>query len=271
MPPPDAPHPKRPLGPHDDHLYFAIYSGEGRLLRSDGSESAEYVSSNLDWDGAPRSLDYRRIESRREVLLRGSQGSRILVGREMRHAVRRLTDSLVPLVVIGLSVLGLGLVGGWWLVGKAIRPIKMISGTAERISATNLSQRIDCASMDEELQALGTVLNSMLARLENSFEQQSQFTADASHELRTPISVLMSHCELSLSRPRSVAEYQQTISTCQSAAERMKGLTDSLLTLARADVGKLELHVTKVDLHGLAEEAAAMYSPLRWKEQLVLK
>jgi heavy metal sensor kinase len=271
VPRPNGPPPKRPPDSRHDQLYFAIYSSDGNLLRTEGSAAGEFVSSDLDWGGTPRSLDYRRINDRREVLLRGSQGYPILVGTGMHHAVRRLTDSLVQLAVIGVSVLALGLVGGWWLAGNAIRPIEEISATAENISATNLSQRIDCASMDEELQSLGTVLNSMLTRLESSFEQQSRFIADASHELRTPISVLLSHCELSLSRSRTVAEYQQTIVTCQSAAERMKVLTDSLLTLARADAGRLELNVTKVDLHVLAGEAVAMFLPFAQERKVAIE
>ena len=82
--------------------------------------------------------------------------------------------------------------GGWWLAGRAIRPIDQISTTASRISAGNLSERINVAEADNELGRLAGALNSTFARLEAAFAQQRQFTADASHELRTPLAVRIS-------------------------------------------------------------------------------
>jgi heavy metal sensor kinase len=261
MPPPD----RRPPPPHDfddTPLYFAIYSKEGQLLRNESGDV------EIAWAAPRRPLDYRNVNERREVLLRGPNETLIIVGRDIQQTLGRLTQSLVQLIVIGALVLCLGLVGGWWLAGNAIRPIKQISATAENISAQSLSERIDTAAMDEELQSLGATLNSMLTRLEDSFQQQSRFTADASHELRTPISVLLTHCELALNRPRSAEEYQRTISICQNAAMRMKSLVDGLLTLARADAAKLELQVTEIDLHKLAAEAIAMLAPFARERQI---
>ena len=174
----------------------------------------------------------------------------------------------MQLVGTGLGVLGLGLIGGWWLSGKTIRPIKQISETAGKINASNLSERIEIAGMDDEVRALSTILNSMFGRLDSSFKRQSQFTADASHELRTPLAVLLSHCELALNRPRSAEEYKQTISTCQKAGARMKTLVEDLLTLARADEGKLEIERNQVDLQSIAIDATALLKPLAAERQV---
>ena len=209
-------------------------------------------------------------QDRREVLLRGPGGTSIVVGRDVGHAMYRLTETLVQLIAIGAAVLFLGLIGGWWLAGKIIQPIRQISETAGHITAQSLSGRIDTAKMDSELQSLGSTLNSMLERLEASFERQNQFTADASHELRTPISVLLSHCELALSRQRSGDEYRNTIATCQSAAERMRSLVDGLLTLARADAGQMELQLAEVDLQTLAAQAVSLFTPLAHERQVTL-
>lgn len=245
-----------PFPPRDAPPYFSIFSAEGTLLRADAND-VDVVFAK------PRyAVDFRSTGNRREVLLRGPEGSLIVVGRDVERMLGRLTDSLWQLVAIGGGVLTIGLMGGWWLAGKAIEPIARISDTAEQITANHLGQRIDTTSMDSELQSLASVLNTMLAGLERSFTQQSQFTADASHELRTPIAVLLSHAELALSRNRSNEDYRKTIGTCQKAALRMKDLVDGLLLLARADAGKLEMQTAQVDLHSVASEAIELLSQM---------
>ena len=255
--------PQLPMrGPLDTRPYFAVFNSEGELLRADPSDAIPA------WTATRRAIEYRSVGRNREVLLRGPGETLILVGRDIHHHVDRLRSWLVQLVGTGLGVLGLGLIGGWWLSGKTIRPIKQISETAGKINASNLSERIEIAGMDDEVRALSTILNSMFGRLDSSFKRQSQFTADASHELRTPLAVLMSHCELALNRPRSSEEYKQTISTCQKAGARMKTLVEDLLTLARADEGKLEIERNQVDLQSIAIDATALLKPLAAERQV---
>lgn len=254
------------LGPPRDSLpYFAIFTAEGNMVH-DGTSGVPVA-----WQAPRQPLAFRNAgEGRREVLLRGPNGISIVVGRDVSHSMHRLTESLFQLIVIGTAVLSLGLIGSWWLAGRIIQPIRQISDTAKHITARSMSGRIDTSMMDSELQSLGGTLNSMLERLEASFERQNQFTADASHELRTPISVLLSHCELALSRQRSGDEYRNTIATCQSAAKRMGSLVDGLLTLARADASQMELQLAEVDLHMLAAQAVSMFSPLADERQIAL-
>ena len=115
------------------------------------------------------------------------------------------------LLAAGGGVLLLGLGGGWYVAGRAIRPVEDISATASRISAGNLSERISVAEADNELGRLARILNSTFARLEAAFAQQKQFTADASHELRTPLAVLISEAQTALARKRDAAEYRETV------------------------------------------------------------
>ncbi len=245
--------------------YYAVYTFGGELLRRN------FDSPQTTFALPRQPLTYRVLDDRREVLLRGPHATLIIVGRDIRPVFQRLRDSLLQLIAIGVAVLCLGLLGGWWLAGRAIRPIADISRTAALVSAESLSARVETAHMDTELRSLGETLNSMLVRLENSFRQQTQFTADASHELRTPLAVILSQCELALNRTRSNEEYILTIGSCRKAAERMQHLITGLLTLARADAGKLELNLTAADLNSLAADAISLLAPLAQERSIALQ
>jgi heavy metal sensor kinase len=192
----------------------------------------------------------------------GPRGTRILVGRPVGREQADLAAFAWQLAGAGAAVLAAGLAGGWVISARILRPVAAISATASAISATNLSERIDAGKVDRELAELAGVLNAMFDRLEAAFERQARFTADASHELRTPLAILRSHAELALSRPRTPDEYRETVETCLGATRRMTALVEGLLTLARADAGKLELRRQPVDLRHVVEEGVALFEPL---------
>jgi len=186
----------------------------------------------------------------------------IVVGRSIAKELATLAQLVWRISATGVGVLLVGLLGGWVLSKRAIRPIETITGAAENVSATNLSQRIAIAAPRSELGRLADVLNNTFSRLQAAFEQQRRFTADASHELRTPVSVILAQTELSLKKERSREEYREVIEVCHRTSHRMKGLVDGLLTLARSDAGKLELERRRVDLRDLVEESLALLTPL---------
>jgi len=111
----------------------------------------------------------------------------ILVGRSIEAELAALNRRSLAFTAAGLGLLAAGLLGGWWLAGRAIRPIETISGTAVRIASGDLSQRISIPDTESELGKLAGVLNHTFARLDQAFARQARFAADASHELRTPI------------------------------------------------------------------------------------
>ena len=192
----------------------------------------------------------------------GPLGTQILVGRSVRGEHAALGAFAWQLAGAGALVLVIGMVGGWLVSARILRPVAAISATASAISATNLDQRIDPRTVDRELEELATVLNAMFDRLEGAFERQARFTADASHELRTPLAVIRSHAELALARPRTAEEYREAIQTCLRASTRMTALVEGLLMLARADAGKLDLVRQSVDLRHVVEESVALLRPL---------
>ncbi len=150
------------------------------------------------------------------------RGQCLLVGRSLAPDVAAMRRLALWLVAAGTAVLALGLAGGWWAATRAIRPIEAISATAVKIAGGDLSQRINAADTDSELGRLAGVLNSTFARLEATFTQQARFTSDASHELRTPVSVILSQTQTALARERPAPEYREALEACQRAARRMK-------------------------------------------------
>jgi len=184
----------------------------------------------------------------REGYYVNSIGECVLVGLSLTKELQAMSSFAWWLVAGGGAVLALGLGGSWWLVGRALKPVRDISAAAANISAGNLSQRINLAQTDGELGYLAGVLNSTFARLEAAFAEQKQFTADASHELRTPLTVLISEAQTTLARERSAAEYRDTIAACLEAGQQMRQLTESLLELARFDAGQESMRRDPLDL-----------------------
>lgn len=198
----------------------------------------------------------------RESLIFTPPGEIILVGHSIVSELGELQHTALRLSGIGAAILLLGMLGGWWLVSRAIRPIEDISATAVRISAGDLSQRINVAETESELGRLASVLNSTFARLDAAFAQQRQFTSDAAHELRTPVSVMLTQTQTALNRERSAAEYREAVESCQRAAQRMRRLIESLLELARLDAGQQPMKRMQFDLAQTARDCATLVNPI---------
>ena len=175
---------------------------------------------------------------RREFFEKLPSGETIRVGCSIAPELKELHRTALNLTAVGGLILLVGLTGGGWLVSRSLKPIASISTAAVKISAGDLSQRINTAEAESELGQLAAVLNSTFARLETAFAQQKQFASDAAHELRTPVTVILTQTQTALNRERDAASYKQTVEACQRAAQRMRKLIESLLELARFDAGQ---------------------------------
>ena len=189
-------------------------------------------------------------------------GEFIEVGCSIAPELKELHHAALNLTAIGGLILLVGLAGGWWFVGRALRPVSEICATAVKISAGDLSQRINVAEAESELGQLAAVLNSTFARLETAFAQQKQFASDAAHELRTPVSVILTQTQTVLNRERSAEDYKQTVEVCQRAAQRMRRLIESLLELARFDAGQEVLKRMRFDLAKTISDSAELVQTL---------
>lgn len=156
-----------------------------------------------------------------------------------------------------LMVLLLASGGGYFLARKSLAPIASMNSQTQRISAENLSARLDVTNSRDELGRLATTINDLLARLESSFNEQQRFIADASHELRTPLAVLRGETEVALSKTRSVDEYQQSLWLIQDEAERLSRIVEDLFILARQPINtRAALHKERLSLNDTVKDCA---------------
>lgn len=211
----------------------------------------------------------RRRGDFRETFLFPGPGDCVLVGRSIRSDLGDLQQLAWWLGGIGTAVLLLGLAGGAWLVSRALRPIDEISCAAEKISSGDLTRRIEIAESGSELGQLAEVLNTTFTRLDAAFSRQVRFTADAAHELRTPLAVMLTHLQNGLASDGLTDEQREAFEASQRAAQRMRRLTESLLTLAR--LGSDTAPRALCDLAGLAREAAEQLRPLAVQQQVALE
>lgn len=169
---------------------------------------------------------------------------------------RLMEQRFLPPLVLLASLLG------YWLSGRALAPVNRIIESAERIGVRNLSQRLEVPRAKDELRRLAEQVNAMLERIEASVKRITQFTADASHDLRTPLALIRTNAELALRRPRSDSEYRETLARILSTSEETTELIEQLLLLARADanVAQLKLEPTALSplLQAVAQKAGVL-------------
>ncbi len=164
---------------------------------------------------------------------------------ETLHLFRSYLLMFAPLLLLVAAALG------YWMSRRALSPVDELVRTARDVSGANFSSRLQRLETGDELQRLSDTLNEMLDRIEASFLRVTQFTADASHELRTPVSLIRTEAELALRRSRGEAEYQEALRHILLESERTTLLLEQLLSLARADSGRETLQMQPVDLRTL--------------------
>ncbi len=267
------------FGETDIHnFYFVINGRDGQEIASSTNLPPglpqwpqSFVRPARDNNGpgagriSPLFLTWKQFRATIDAL---PSGETIQVGCSVASEQAELHRSALIYVGFGGLILVFGLGGGWWFVSRSLQPVSNISATAVKISAGDLSQRINTADAESELGQLAAVLNSTFARLEAAFAQQKQFTSDAAHELRTPVSVILTQTQTALHRERDAAGYKQTVEACQRAAQRMKKLIESLLALARFDAGQEVLKRLRFDLAKTAHDCADMVQPLATQREV---
>jgi two-component system heavy metal sensor histidine kinase CusS len=184
----------------------------------------------------------------------GHERATLVIGMDLTaFAAENDTYRNVFLVTCPLALLLLA-GGGWWLATRALRPIEAITRTASRINARGLDERIPAVRSDRELAQLVDVMNGMLERLERSFRQSARFSADAAHELKTPLTILQGQLEQVLQEAADGSAEQRNYGELLSEVQRLRSIIRKLLLLAQADAGQMRGGMEEVDLSEKARD-----------------
>lgn len=248
-------------------VYWRILDPQGRPLLDPGYFAGASLAP-LDPDTARPQFLYAALADQTPIRLYSApfvleqRGAGIIQVAESYQDVQAVQRQLVVLLALSVPLVTLlASVGGWFLASSALNPIDRITRAATQISASDLSRRLNLSLPNDEVGRLATTFDQMLARLDSAFERQKRFIADASHEMRTPLTILKGEVEVALNRPRTAEEYRETLEQVNQTTNRLTALVEELLLLARADNRQYPLQVERFDLAELLADEIDYLTP----------
>ena len=243
-----------------------VWNAQGQQIIASKTVSMEQSDSASAYGVQARpSGRYRTFTT--NVSVNGGQ-YRVLVATPMDATEATLSRVRMLLLWSTPVVLLLASLGGYWISRRALAPVDEITRAARVIGIQSLSQRLAVPASGDEIQRLSETWNGMLARLEAAVKRLSQFTADASHELRTPIALIRTTAELTLRRERSPETYREALRQVLLESERTTRLVEDLLLLARADAGLPSLPLERLELIPLVRDVCQQGQILAGARQL---
>lgn len=238
---------------YEQGVHMMLYDSEHNII---GGQVPFGIEEEFDFsDGALRRKEYggnlyyeydRKVKfpNRSELWMKG-----IMSISDQSYAVKSAAKNNVTLTLILILVAA---VGGYMIISRAFVPVERIRQTAKKISESNdLSKRIRLGDGKDEIHALADTFDEMLEKIEGTFEREKQFTSDASHELRTPVSVILSECEYMKACAKTVEDYAESVDAVSRQAEKMQKLISELLTLSRMEQNTQRVSFEETDLSEL--------------------
>lgn len=228
---------------------FLAKESRGDDLSALSEEAREYSTSLPEGQGLKvataagqilfekRAAEGETLQRTRRISVRGHE-MEIALAIPLVDFYRVLRTLAWIMILVFPAVLVIALAGGWWLAKRALQPVGEMTKEARNISAQDLAARLSVPDTGDELQDLAEAWNQLLGRIESAVGAVKRFTADAAHELRTPVTVVRTAAELALRHPRSVESYRQTLASIEHETVQMTELLDQLLLLARGDAGE---------------------------------
>lgn len=266
--------------PRSGHYYQVLMNG--RLLAASPSladENLDLTSAKFEYyDETFRERVYTSVGPDKEPVRIKQYDFDFLDIPVSVFAAESLADSLEMIDMFKRFLLVAASVGiliisfaGLWAANHSLKPLQIFSSDIENITHKTLNKRIDVATVTNELSVLADSFNAMLDRLQKAFETERRLVADASHELKTPVTVIKTHCDVLLQRDRTKDEYVEALSTIKTVSENMGRLIKDLLSLARLDSGMLSPDGFKlIALNECIREAAQLAGPLAEKKSITI-
>ena len=252
-----------PLSGH----YYQIVSSDGKIIASSPSLSIVGASlPNIKGSSAP---SFKTILGPEKGPLRFMTQSFIVsnktyiiqAGDSLEDSYKILSSFKKIILLIFPAVFIVSGIGILIITGLSFKALDIFSKKVGQITEMNLNERIDGMSMDRELQILAQSFNMMLKRLEESFLKQSQFLSDASHDLKTPATVIKSYCDVTLSRERTPSEYKDAMENISEMANRISVIISRILEISRLESKTYSLNIMDVDLKALIGNVVKLLEP----------
>jgi heavy metal sensor kinase len=264
-------------------IYFRILKADGSLL---------YISKNFnEIQYSPRDKSMPNFKEGNEIweevrppgrrrtfrmlhspVYKGGRLTHVIqVATHTRFIRKSLSHFKGNLLAAFPIVLVLGSLGGWVLARRSLSPIGYIASKARSITSTNLDERLATRGTDDEMDELIRTINEMIARLENSFRRVAEFTADASHELKTPICALRGEAEVLLSKQRPLEEYQEGLANFIERFDQLNRMINDLILLSKFDSSEVELKMASLRLDLLVQDMGNLFKILAEQKGIDLR
>ena len=253
------------LSPADGSVRFWVLSDDPRFLYGKGLDEMERVNLGEAGHGSltlPSVGRTYRTLSMRLAAFSDRPAVRLIVGVDTAPFDHTMRAFLVAFGLLTLAAVGLVMALGWWIARIGLRPLQRLSEQARALRPKTLSQRLRLDRLPVELEDLTVAFNGALGRLEDAWQQLEGFNADVAHELRTPLANLIGGTQVALSRPRSAAEFQETLQSNLEELERLRSIVNDMLFLARADQGEAATGLTAVIVAHEVEVTIDFFEPL---------
>ncbi|HTY36128.1 MAG TPA: ATP-binding protein [Bacteroidota bacterium] len=243
------------LNPH--RQFIQILDRNGDLLYNSpslGKERLDYTQIPYGWVNVVTIRD----EQGHDLRLAVTQNDFVKIF--VAYPLQELNDALDGIFnifkVLSPLALLISVIGGWFLAHRSLKPVDMITRTAQKISAQNLNQRLPGKEVDDELGRLTATFNDMIGRLQESFAEIQRFSADASHELRTPLTIMRGEIEVALRKKRVPPHTRALLTSIHDELVRLSSIVESLMTLIKSESGRLMFQFGEVPLENLVQELA---------------
>ena len=241
------------------------YVANDRVLTNarNGKETREKIRS------AKRRTPYRIIST--PVYKDGKLTEIIQLGTHLRFVRKNLVHFRSNILIAIPIILLLGALGGWVLARRSLSPIGYIASKARSITSENLNERLNPRGTDDEMDDLIRTINGMIARLESSFKRMAEFTADVSHELKTPICAMRGEAEVLLSKERKTEEYQEGLAHFIEQFDHLNHMINDLILLSKVDATQVELKMTPLRLDLLIKDLCNLFQILAEQNKINLE
>jgi signal transduction histidine kinase len=236
------------LASHSGITLFQVAEG-GSIRHQTDAWEREGLARALQTADSTSPLSWTAPSGRRYRVQKASGSSDSVAAAIEETSVRDTLWTLAVILAMGIPfAVGLAIAGGYFLAGRVLAPVGAMADKAREITAESLAERLPVDNADDEFGRLATVFNDTLSRLQDAFERLRRFTADASHELRTPLTAMRSVGEVALRDTLDAGAYRDVIGSMLEEVDRLTRLVESLLTLTRADSGRIQLAPKPLDL-----------------------